>query len=783
MKPFNNSLSFCTHCVLKKTIFYAAFAALFLIVACKRDFSKERESANRGAGPRALTAMIPQIKPLPVVLKAEWNPPNYYEPGDHTQHMQGIAYSEADPNRIYMGQDVSNIWVSTNFGQRWSTLKCGGLNSNFVMSVEADPVNKNRILAAVNCRPYAEINSNYQGIYLSTNGGVSWSIAGNGGRTTLSAVRSSTKLFAYAPTSKNGTMAARWYAAFGEGHDSIPAQDGFLTSGDGGASWVQVRNLPRSTYGENIRGIKVHKTNANQVFLYGSAGLFKITNATAASGTVYKLSNDVDAAGKLPPGDIMGSLYQSDNGDTLIVAVVKKGVYKSANGGTSWAAILQWTDINYCYVSEKNSNKIVATPVSNAHQIQISDNGGSGWWSPATADVHYRPGYDSAWNNKLGGTYAHVLFNPGNGSIFMHSKSKNYISTDGGHRWDPSDNYYNGSSHSSINEDQMFDPNTPDRFCYFMVDRGPVVSTLRGRWFNEFAKPGGAGQTCIGGALQPGTQVILATVGMNGVGQLLRSTDNGGSWSVILPESKNRWVVGFSLQKTNVCYQWRERSDDDGASWHPMSDMPAGSVLCGISRTNGDIIYAMKLESDGNTRKIFRSANQGKVGSWSTNPIIESTWDLTVPGKSTEFVFKVHPQNNNIVYTSSANGEITKWDLSNGTSTDLDIIPGSAAAGTDYIHRFAIDPRNPDIMYAINQRANTGNKFFRSVNGGASWENLSNYIPQGSVNGLAVSPVTGEVYLSGENGSLVMLPPDNVSTNTAFAAVPYTMHHITTFPY
>lgn len=778
MKANHNILAFCMLAVL-----------VSLSAACKR-FTLEtlgETSSDNDNKLMTLATTDPEIKPLPVVWKLEDGIVNY-KPGDHTQHMQGIAYSESDPDRIYMGQDVSNVWVSKDFGENWFTLKNQGLGTNFVTSIEVDPVDKDRILASVNCRNYSQINEDYQGIYLSEDGGITWKQEPSGHRVKLTAVRSSTKLLAYAPTSKNSSYASRWYAAFGEGREAIPADDGLMTSSDGGVTWTEVRKLPKSTFGEDVRGIKVHKTNANQVFLYGSAGLFKITNATSASGTVYKLSNDIEAAGKLPPGDIMGSLYQSNDGNTLIVAVVGHGIYKSTNGGVDWSTLYPWSYISYCYVNENHPNMIFAVPGEGlGQQLKISATGGSSWYSPT--EVKYRPGYPGTYYTLLSGDFAYVLSDPRDPSkVFMHSKSQNYSSTNFGRNWTWSDNGFNGSSHSSINADQMFDPVNSDRFCYFMVDKGPVVSTARGSWFKNYVNhkpPGLNGQTCVGGALQPGTGVILATVGKEGTGKLIRSTDNGDNWAVIpdqggwVNSNETRWVVAFSKQNPNRCYQWRDRSDDGGATWHQLNNMPANSMICGVSRWNGNFVYAIQFGTP--TTKIYKSINGGDT--WSPDPVIQTTWDLTYPGDSRMFVFKVHPQDNNIVYTSSATGGITKWDLNTSPvqHTDLTIPTGP---GANYFHRFAIDPRHPDIMYVLNQRANTGFKFFRSTQGGinGSWENLSDYIPQGSVNGLAVSPVTGEVYISGENGSLVMLPPYTTS-NTAYQKVSWTNNHISTFPY
>src|SRR5690606_3063510 len=158
-----------------------------------------------------------------------------------------------------------------------------------------------------------------------------------------------------------------------------------------------------------------------------------------------------------------------------------------------------------------------------------------------------------------------------------------------------------------------------------------------------------------------------------------------------------------------------------------------------------------------------------------------SAWDLTFPGPNNMFVFTVDPLNPNIVYTSSSNGHITKWDVSVSPAQPANISINGVSEPNFFINLFAIDPRHPGVMYAANQRANTGNAIFRSIDGGASWQNISNYIPQGSIKGLSVSPVTGEVYISGQNGSMVMLPP-YATSNTAYEVVPYLNNHLTS-PY
>ncbi len=756
---------------MKKISLFAVLATIILILAYKNGFSGRTQSEDTAAVLRTVNMEPPQLKPLPVVTKEEYEAGNVM-PGDHTQHMLGVSYCESDPDRIYMGQDVSNVWVSRDFGQNWFNLQNKGLGSHFVMSVETDPLDKNRVLAAVQCRIYDMANAGEQGIYLSKDGGINWKKSES--RKKLGEIRGSTRLIAYAPTSKDVAKgyATRWYAAFSQYRnkkEGLASDDGLLYSDNGGESWTEVRKLPETLFGSQIRGIKVHTTKKDEVFIYGNKGLFRFEDATNPRGAYTKLSG----RGGLPEGDIWGELYQSDNGLVLIVAVAGNGIYKSTDGGTRWSSLYQWPYINYCYINKKFPDKIFAVPSEKSgQQIHISSNGGQSWETPQS--VTYRPGYTGGWSTLLNGQFTYILPDPRNvNRVFIHTKSKNFRSVDGGKNWTVSDNGYNGASH--IAAEQMFDPTNPDRFAYFMTDRGAVVTTNRGRWFSGAdLKPKQYGLTwksAIAGALRPGCDTILACINTGTVGKLFLSPDNGQSWHLVSDGNKPRMVVAYDLQDPNFCYQWRERSFDGGKTWEPLTNMPANTIICGVSRSNGKVLYAMDI--DGSRKKIWRSTDRGN--SWG-NPVITASWELTTPGPDKHlFTFNIDPVNENVVYTSSANGQVTRWDLSKAAPVSEQItFPGSGEHHF-FINFFAIDPRHPEVMYAINQRANTGNKFFRSSDGGQHWQNISRFIPQGSIKGIAVSPITGEVYTSGENGSIVILPPYPAS-NTAYAWIPYTMN-------
>src|SRR5690606_40075445 len=116
--------------------------------------------------------------------------------------------------------------------------------------------------------------------------------------------------------------------------------------------------------------------------------------------------------------------------------------------------------------------------------------------------------------------------------------------------------------------------------------------------------------TALTGALHPARRVILVCVGTGSAGKLLRSADDGETWSVVRNSDKARWVIAYDLQNPDYCYQWRERSADAGQTWVEMKNMPADAIVCGVSRSNGSIIYAMNALG-GNRKKVWRSLDRG----------------------------------------------------------------------------------------------------------------------------------------------------------------------------
>lgn len=712
----------------------------------------------------------------PIVVKAEFDVG--LAPGDAEQYMLSFGYSESDPNRIYSGQDMGGVWVSTDAGNNWNNLRNRGLYSRYITSLEVDPLDKNRVLVVAQART-DQTHANYQGIYQTKNGGITWArvIA----RSSLGEIRNSTKQVAYAPSTKDSVLgyATRWYAALGEFSSSTAttnedggtdSDDGFFYSDNGGSNWNEVRKLPSDTFGNKINGIKVHPLNPDVAYMYGYEGLFRWNDATNSSGTFDRLSG----SNGLPEGTIYGDIYISPDGETLILAVAGIGIYKSSNGGDQWASVYLWQDIQKCFVNPNYPDRIYATSIRSSYkQLRVSKNGGSTWNTNVNSIA--KTGYSGNWQTRITGDMAWIIPDPRDpDKAFAHGNARHLRTSDGGSTWYNSSDYFNGSM--LVLTDQMFDPVNADRYCYFLHDRAVWYTENSGQWFkslNAGSVGGLTHTTCTGGAIHPVTSSGIILVGLGRAsGQLVRTTDNGASWTKVRGTDERRWYITFDQQEPNYCYQWRERSSDAGTTWEELP-MPENTIIFGMSFSDGKILYAIDVMGD--KKNVYRSNDRGDT--WET--VISTSWDLTSPSDR-HAVFCVHPQNPNIVYTKSPTGQITKWDLDLPTDqqqTDFDVFNGNGYEEGFYASSFKIDRRYPDVMYIMNSRDNTGNKLFRSIDGGVTWENLSEGFPNEATKGISVSPVTGEVFISSGNGTRVLLPP-YVTAGTSFELIEYKNNYI-----
>jgi len=239
----------------------------------------------------------------------------------------------------------------------------------------------------------------------------------------------------------------------------------------------------------------------------------------------------------------------------------------------------------------------------------------------------------------------------------------------------------------------------------------------------------------------------------------------------IHPEDENVWYVAVGSGGV-----WK--TDNAGVTWTPIFDeQPSYSIGCvSIDPNDPSIIWVGTGENVGGRHVgfgdgLYKSNDSGK------------TWN-NVGLKTSEHISEVivHPDNSNVVFVAAQGplwdkgGERGFYKTTDGGNTWTKTLGNEEWTG---ITDTAIDPRNPDLLYAATwDRHRTvaaymgggpGSGIHRSMDGGETWTELKTGLPRSNMGkiGIAVSPhdpdiiyaaieldrATGGVYRSSDRGS------------------------------
>ena len=253
---------------------------------------------------------------------------------------------------------------------------------------------------------------------------------------------------------------------------------------------------------------------------------------------------------------------------------------------------------------------------------------------------------------------------------------------------------------------------------------------------------------------------------------------------VFHPENDNIWYVAVGSGGV-----WK--TENAGTTWTPLFDDQASySTGCiSLDPQNPATIWVGTGENVGGRHVaygdgIYRSKDGGK--SWENKGL-----------KKTEHLSKiiVHPDNSDVVWVAAQGplwnkgGERGVYKTNNGGETWKRVLGDNAWTGATDI---MIDPRNPQILYAATwDRHRTvaalmgggpGSGIHKSIDGGESWVELTNGLPQSNMGkiGLAISPqqpdvvyaaieldrTKGGVYRSADQGASWTKMSDAVSGAT-----------------
>lgn len=531
-----------------------------------------------------------------------------------------------------------------------------------------------------------------------------------------------------------------------------------------GAPTGLVGGLPRKAGRDNF--VTFHPTNAN-TFFAGSAGggLWQTTNG----GSTWTTNTDnlpVTAVSDLAidPTNPNIMYLATGGGDDVLSGqpVASDGLYKSTDGGVTWAA----TSLTFALSAGKVIHKVVLDPANPAN-VLVATNGGI-----------YRSTNSAATFSTVSGINCwDIKFNPGNATIcYAASSTSFYRSTNSGQSFGLVTTPISGANRISI----AVTP-TNSAHVYLLASRssdsqflGVYTSTNSGTSFTTAStSPNIIGNLCVGTstgtgqgwydlaiAASPTTPGEIVVGGVN----VWKSTNYGVNWTCIgcwnsasnppyihadiheleytntgtlfscndggiysytgsgwtdLTSTRNiaqiykiglssltlnKWITGHQDNGTNI---------KNGANY--VASLSGDGMDCFIDRTNDNYMFAEQYNGSFN-----RSTNGGV--SWV--PItsgITGTGAWVTPWKQDPVTAGTIYGGRNQLFKSTNYG--TSW-------TQLGTTGGSGS-----MIEFAIAPSNPQVIYCL-----YSGSIRKTTDGGVTWTNVSTGVPTGNMTFITIDP-------------------------------------------
>ncbi|MBN1638304.1 MAG: T9SS type A sorting domain-containing protein [Ignavibacteriales bacterium] len=597
---------------------------------------------------------------------------------------KNIMFVTDNPSGVNKSYDGGKTWIQKNDGIPVDQNRYG--NGAPIFSLTIDSGNPNIVWAGT---------QSWKGIYKSTDLGETWEEKVNG---ITEGNEISFRGFAIHPQNSNIVLAA------GDIFENRIPRPGFeLVEGkiyktiDGGDNWYPVWK------GDNCARVLIFDYN-NPDIVYCSTGIFDKT-----ANNVDFDTNDPGGEGILKSNDRGETWHNINNGiDNLYLGFlemhplnskilyaaaggvinqdpffIKGGVYKTIDGGENWINLLE-TDQSLTVITISNSNpEIIYTGGGNS--FYRSNDGGISWMHLEDNQNRYPWGPPGIW----GGVPISAVVDPDNPNIiFVNSyQGGNYKSADGAKTWINASRGYSGADLRDIS----IDPYNPEK-VYTVGRSGPFKSIDGGSAW---------------------------------IGLKYGEANNAGDWHCIAinPKNTNELLMsdetqGFILKSINYGLNW------DIVFEHPESgdlENKHGFKKIEYSPSNPEIIYAgmRKIYSGGHidplpepSYGIFKSEDGGFTWTEKNNGLTESQMAIND--------IAVHPTNSEILYVGTYHDGVYK-----STDGGDNWFRQSTGLGFSDVRSLAIDPKNPETIYA---GSGNGNGLCKTTNGGKMWFEINDGI-------------------------------------------------------
>ena len=550
--------------------------------------------------------------------------------------------------------------------------------------------------------------------------------------------------------------------------------DGLMAAGINRDSWTW---LGPGNIGGRIRAVAIHPTTASTIFIGSvSGGIWKTTN----SGSSWSAVNDFMANLAISsiiftPGD-PNTMYAGtgEGGFFNFDAIRGAGIFKSTDGGTTWAqlastAVTNFNNVNRLAISADATTLLAATPAG----VFRSTDGGSSWTASTgettnMMDVKFITGSST---NAVAGNRSRQA----------------YYSTDSGATWTAAAGL---TSSSGLRVEIGVAISTPST-VYLSADTGGDTgqiwkSTNSGQSYTLMATP-----SHLGGQGWYDNVVWVDPVDANrvvvGGTTLSRSTDGGTTWST------RNYGAGIHVDQHAIVHDLgyngttnkRVYVGNDGGMY-VTSDITAGTAFSTVSFTalNNNLGITQFYGAAGNTTsgKIFGGTQDN--GTLLYTPSTGTTWTMRVGGDGGYAA--ADPTNVNYLYGeyqwgalhrntssgTSSSEEISGW-VGSGCKSAPYVITDVCTASplTNFISPFVLDPNNASrLLFGGRQLWRTNDaRTANTSTTGPSWAAIKPASGTSNISAIAVAPGNADVIWVGHNGGAVFKTTDGTVTTPTWA--------------
>lgn len=540
------------------------------------------------------------------------------------------------------------------------------------------------------------------------------------------------------------------------------AGGGIWKTTDGGTNWKPLGdNYPVTS----IADIAIDPTDGNNIYVATGDGAGYELGADFWGG-VYTagILRSTDGgltwskAGKFMPQEFLNIIQRliiNPVNNKVLLAATRTGIYRSLDGGSKWKMVLA----NHCYDMEWNTADPRIVYAAGDGYIYKSGDAGATWTaiyggmgkgrvsvevSRSNSQVIYALSSDSLQKSTNGGvTWSHLSYpsgaafygyydlmlacSPANSDYLIAGGMNTVKSTNGGASWTSIDNWSTYTASNYVHADKHAGIFYPRSTTDFLVGTdGGIFRTINGglNW-KDLSNGLMIAQVYRLGTTPQNANLITSGWQDNGCNKW-----DGTSWKRIFGADGMETAIDYTNE--NVIYEAYQygslqRSTDGGKIWSY------------IAPSTGNWVTPFVIDPVLNTRLFYASDSlyktDNKGSSWTAVAAMRFNTGLAT-------AISVAPSNNNIVYAASLN-KIYRVDIAANTATLITNNLPVSSAGINYI---AVSNTDPGKVWVALAGYNSGNKVYRTINGGTNWTNISGTLPN--------LPVNTIVYQNGSSDRL-----------------------------